>query len=35
VALQAGTAQRGSFSPPPQKPNRSPPPAIEALLRRE
>jgi allantoin racemase len=35
VALQAGTAQRGSFSPPPQKPNRGLPPAIEALLRRE
>lgn len=35
VALQAGKAQRGSFAPPPQKPNRGLPPAIEALLHRE
>ncbi|MBT2303861.1 aspartate/glutamate racemase family protein [Variovorax paradoxus] len=35
VALQAGKAQRGSFAPPPQKPNRGLPPAIEALLRRQ
>ncbi|CAN7741494.1 aspartate/glutamate racemase family protein [Variovorax sp. LjRoot84] len=35
VALQSGTARRGSFAPPPQKPNRGLPPAIEALLRRQ
>ena len=34
VALQAGTHVRGSFAPPPTKPNRGLPPAIEALLAR-
>ena len=34
VALQSGQAQRGSFVPPPIKPNRGLPAAIEALLRR-
>jgi allantoin racemase len=34
VALQPGRALRGSFAPPPAKPNRGLPPAIEALLRR-
>lgn len=34
VALQPGRASRGSFAPPPVKPNRGLPPAIEALLRR-
>ena len=32
VTLQPGMAQRGSFSPPPEKPNRGLPPAIKALL---
>ena len=35
VALQPGRARRGSFAPPPSKPNRGLPPAIEALLRRD
>jgi allantoin racemase len=35
VALQPGRATQGSFAPPPQKPNRGLPPAIEALLRCE
>jgi Asp/Glu/hydantoin racemase len=35
VALQPGRAQRGSFAPPPIKPNRGLPSAIEALLRGE
>lgn len=35
VALQSGRAQRGSFAPPPIKPNRGLPTAIEALLRRK
>jgi allantoin racemase len=35
VALQAARARLGSFAPPPQKPNRGLPPAIEALLRRQ
>ena len=34
VALQPGRARRGSFAPPPLKPNRGLPPAIEALLQR-
>ena len=34
VALQPGRATRGSFAPPPEKPHRGLPPAIEALLRR-
>lgn len=34
VALQAGNHVRGSFAPPPAKPNRGLPPAIEALLAR-
>lgn len=34
VALQAGAHVRGSFAPPPAKPNRGLPPAIEALLAR-
>ena len=34
VALKPGQARRGSFAPPPIKPNRGLPPAIEALLRR-
>jgi len=34
VALQPGTAQRGSFAPPPVKPNRGLPPAIARLLDR-
>ena len=34
VALRPGTHTRGSFAPPPIKPNRGLPPAIEALLRR-
>ncbi len=34
VALQPGMARRGSFAPPPIKPNRGLPPAIESLLRR-
>lgn len=34
VALAPGRAQRGSFAPPPLKPNRGLPPALEALLRR-
>jgi allantoin racemase len=34
VALQPGRASRGSFAPPPDKPNKGLPPAIEALLRR-
>ena len=34
VALQPGRAQRGSFSPPPVKPNLGLPPAIAALLGR-
>lgn len=34
AALQPGTAQRGSFSPPPVKPNRGLPPAIAKLLDR-
>jgi Asp/Glu/hydantoin racemase len=34
VALQPGSAMRGSFAPPPEKPNRGLPPAIEALLKR-
>ena len=33
VALQPGQARRGSFAPPPEKPQRGLPPAIEALLR--
>lgn len=32
AALQPGIARRGSFAPPPEKPNRGLPPAIEALL---
>ena len=32
VALRAGTARRGSFAPPPVKPNRGLPPAIAQLL---
>ena len=32
VALQPGITRRGSFSPPPEKPNRGLPPAMEALL---
>lgn len=32
VALRAGSASRGSFAPPPVKPNRGLPPAIERLL---
>ncbi len=35
VALQPGKARRGSFAPPPRKPNRGLPPAIEALLRHQ
>ncbi len=35
VALQPSKARRGSFAPPPHKPNRGLPPAIEALLRRQ
>jgi len=35
VALKPGAAQRGSFAPPPIKPNRGLPPSIEALLRRD
>lgn len=35
VVLQSGQAQRGSFAPPPIKPKRGRPAAIEALLRRE
>ena len=34
VALQPGRATQGSFAPPPVKPNRGLPSAIEALLRR-
>ncbi len=34
AALQPGTAQRGSFAPPPVKPNRGLPPAIARLLDR-
>jgi len=34
VALQPGRAQRGSFAPPPRKPNRGLPPALAALLDR-
>lgn len=34
VALQPGRARLGSFAPPPVKPNRGLPPAVEALLRR-
>jgi allantoin racemase len=34
VALQPGRASRGSFAPPPVKPNRGLPPSIEALLAR-
>jgi len=34
VALQPGAAQRGSFAPPPVKPNRGLPPAIARLLDR-
>lgn len=34
VALRPGTHLRGSFAPPPAKPNRGLPPAIEALLAR-
>ncbi|MBX3604847.1 MAG: aspartate/glutamate racemase family protein [Piscinibacter sp.] len=34
VALQPGRATRGSFAPPPQKPNRGLPPAIARLLDR-
>ncbi|MDF2467380.1 MAG: uncharacterized protein K0Q43_5615 [Ramlibacter sp.] len=34
VALQAGKATRGSFAPPPAKPNRGLPPAISRLLDR-
>jgi hypothetical protein len=34
VALKPGRATRGSFAPPPQKPNRGLPPAIERLLKR-
>lgn len=34
AALQPGTAQRGSFAPPPLKPNRGLPPAIARLLDR-
>lgn len=34
VALQPGTHTRGSFAPPPLKPNRGLPPAIETLLGR-
>lgn len=34
VALQPGRARRGSFAPPPSKPNRGLPPAMETLLRR-
>lgn len=34
AALQPGTAQRGSFAPPPVKPNRGLPPAIAKLLDR-
>jgi allantoin racemase len=34
VALQAGRATRGSFAPPPQKPNKGLPPAIARLLDR-
>ncbi len=33
VALQPGRAQRGSFGPPPQKPNAGLSPAVQALLR--
>lgn len=33
VALRPGRARQGSFAPPPAKPNRGLPPAIEALLR--
>ncbi|MFC7460918.1 aspartate/glutamate racemase family protein [Hydrogenophaga defluvii] len=33
VALQPGRAQRGSFAPPPQKPNAGLSPAVQALLR--
>lgn len=32
VALQPGRARRGSFAPPPAKPNRGLPPAVERLL---
>lgn len=32
AALQPGLARRGSFAPPPKKPNRGLPPAIETLL---
>ncbi|MBT2321049.1 aspartate/glutamate racemase family protein [Variovorax paradoxus] len=35
VALQAGRAQHGSFAPPPAKPHRGLPSAIESLLRRD
>ena len=35
VALAPRPARRGSFAPPPGKPNRGLPPAIEALLRRD
>jgi hypothetical protein len=34
VALQSGHATRGSFAPPPEKPNHGLPLSIEALLRR-